>query len=424
MRKIVLSSVIIVSLIIVSCSDKKNTALQAIQEENKMPKAIEFTLEGIYNKSDHKIPNLKSLEGKIVILDFWAIWCGPCVAAFPRYNKLSAKYKDKGVQFIGITDDPKEKLSNFFEKVEIDFWVGRDDDKQDFKNYEIIFRPTMIIINRDGKIAYRGSSVTEAMIEEVLATNTIATPEKDECLREFKYGGFYPGADPMYTGVFDFMNTKENDIKVPKSITQYIIRPSLNKKSIGYAYGVNKSGYVGITYDGHKLINLFQYMNNLSSPIWVKNKTTDTISYDIIYYKKSEKNLTREENLKEAYKKIEKDLLDGLSMELKTVKSIQEVNKLIIEKKNDDIIKPEDIEDGAQKAYTPMRYIVTQLENKTGEYFIIDTSLQDMLVYNKGMNYKTLKTAEVSDILDFLSKKGINTIKKKESIETFEITNK
>ncbi|WP_217491872.1 hypothetical protein [Aquimarina megaterium] len=165
------------------------------------------------------------------------------------------------------------------------------------------------------------------------------------------------------------------------------------------------------------LTNLFQYMHNLSSPIWVKNKTNDTISYDIIYYKKGE-------HLKEAYKKIEKDLLDGLSMELKTIKSMQEVNKLIIEEKNEDVIKPESIEEGTRMLYTPVKHIVTQLENKTGEYFNIDTPLQDMLVYNKGMDYKTLQTAEVSDILEFLQKKGVNAIKKKESIETFEITNK
>jgi thiol-disulfide isomerase/thioredoxin len=164
-------------------------------------KAPELTLEGIYNRENSKIPTIESLKGKIVILDFWATWCTPCVAAFPENNKLSTEYKNKNVQFIAITDDPKEKLENFLGKMKIDFWVGRDDDKNDFKNYKVNGRPQMYIINKEGTIVYQGNKVTPEIIEEVIATNTVNPQKKEEYLKVITNGGFSPGEDPLYNAV-------------------------------------------------------------------------------------------------------------------------------------------------------------------------------------------------------------------------------
>jgi thiol-disulfide isomerase/thioredoxin len=53
---------------------------------------------------------MKDLKGKVVVVDFWATWCGPCIAEMPNMKKLYAEYKDKGVEFIGVSlDAPKEE---------------------------------------------------------------------------------------------------------------------------------------------------------------------------------------------------------------------------------------------------------------------------------------------------------------------------
>src|SRR5436190_1317967 len=54
--------------------------------------------------------DLNALKGKVVLIDFWATWCGPCVAAIPHVEELYEKYKDKGLVVIGHTDGSSQNL--------------------------------------------------------------------------------------------------------------------------------------------------------------------------------------------------------------------------------------------------------------------------------------------------------------------------
>ncbi|WP_339735279.1 TlpA disulfide reductase family protein [uncultured Gimesia sp.] len=79
--------------------------------------------------------SMKNLRGKIVVVEFWATWCGPCVGEIPELKRLYAKYHDQGVEFIGVSHDVPEneggleKLKSFVDKEQIpwpQYYLGRD----------------------------------------------------------------------------------------------------------------------------------------------------------------------------------------------------------------------------------------------------------------------------------------------------------
>ena len=93
-----------------------------ISEMIGMPFALEFT-----DAIKGSPVSIEGLKGKVVVIDFWASWCGPCVAEMPNMKRLYAEYKDKGVEFIGVSlDQPKERggldsLKSFVAKNQIEW---------------------------------------------------------------------------------------------------------------------------------------------------------------------------------------------------------------------------------------------------------------------------------------------------------------
>ncbi len=100
-----------------------------------------------------KIHQLSDYKGKVVVLNFWASWCGPCIQEMPALSELQKNYADKGLKVISIAvDDQKETLLDVKTKVNIDFPVLLDS-KSEIKNkYKISGFPETFIINREGKL--------------------------------------------------------------------------------------------------------------------------------------------------------------------------------------------------------------------------------------------------------------------------------
>ena len=112
-----------------------------------------------------------SLKGKVVVLEFWATWCSPCVASLPHLNQLVESLDPTKFQFISIDDEDLKAVQTFLTKKKMSGWVGVDTAGGVFAWYGVKSRPTTIIIDGNGKIV----AVTE--IDSVSAADLQAVAE-------------------------------------------------------------------------------------------------------------------------------------------------------------------------------------------------------------------------------------------------------
>ena len=108
---------------------------------------------------DGKPISLQDYRGKVVLLDFWAVWCGPCVGEMPNVKKVYETHKDKGFDIIGISlDTDEERLRNYLKENDIPWqqiYSGKGWDSPLAKQYHIRGIPAPWLIARDGTLISR-----------------------------------------------------------------------------------------------------------------------------------------------------------------------------------------------------------------------------------------------------------------------------
>lgn len=108
--------------------------------------------------------SLDKYDGKVVVLDFWASWCGPCRRSFPWLNEMHGKYEDQGLVIIGVNLDANfEDASEFLEDYPASFEIFFDTDAVLATEYGVEAMPSSFVIGRDGelKASHRGFKVKQ-----------------------------------------------------------------------------------------------------------------------------------------------------------------------------------------------------------------------------------------------------------------------
>jgi thiol-disulfide isomerase/thioredoxin len=115
-----------------------------LKQGDKLPDLASFQLEG-------KLP--QELKGQVILLDFWASWCGPCKTSFPVMEELYKKYASQGLTIVAVSvDEKQENMQRFLKSTKVTFTTVRDAHHKLVAAADIKALPTSFLIDRSGKI--------------------------------------------------------------------------------------------------------------------------------------------------------------------------------------------------------------------------------------------------------------------------------
>ncbi len=98
-------------------------------------------------------PTLEQHRGKVVVIDFWASWCGPCRQSFPWLNSIAQKYRDKGLVVLGINvDRERSDADRFLKEVPANFPVVYDPAGSLAAKYQVAGMPSTFILDPEGHV--------------------------------------------------------------------------------------------------------------------------------------------------------------------------------------------------------------------------------------------------------------------------------
>jgi len=114
-----------------------------------------------------------STRGKVVLVDFWASWCGPCKKSFPSLEALHQRYKAKGLVVVGVSvDEDPAAMVRFLKQHAVSFPTVRDKNQKFVQTAKIAAMPTSLLVDRRGTIrfvnsGFKGSESEAAMRQQI-----------------------------------------------------------------------------------------------------------------------------------------------------------------------------------------------------------------------------------------------------------------
>jgi len=163
MRKtvVVIFAIFILPFLLISCSANSTEASKNVAASSK---AAPFTLSAIGGES----VSLSDFSGKAVLLEFTTTWCPYCITIIPDIKQIYADYKDQ-LEVVAIyVKESKKNVAELVEKYKLPYTVLLDSNGDVASEYKLLGVPTIIIVDKDGAIRYKGHKIDEGIIKKVV----------------------------------------------------------------------------------------------------------------------------------------------------------------------------------------------------------------------------------------------------------------
>ena len=150
-QRTALAAVLGLSLLGTACSNAPTSAKAAVKPDKDRKTAPDFNLKD----SNGNAVKLSDYKGKVVVLDFWATWCGPCKIEIPWFIEFEQAYKDKGFAVLGVSLDEEgwNAVKPYIQERKINYRVMLGNDQVSTLYGGLDSLPTTFLIDREGKIA-------------------------------------------------------------------------------------------------------------------------------------------------------------------------------------------------------------------------------------------------------------------------------
>jgi cytochrome c biogenesis protein CcmG/thiol:disulfide interchange protein DsbE len=147
----VIAGLVLLGLFLLAGCKTEVAKRKEIKPDGSRKSAPEFTLKDVNGSA----VNLSDYKGKVVLLNFWATWCGPCKIEIPWFIDFEQKYKDRGFAVLGVAMDDEgwEIVKPYIDKSKINYRIVVGNDSVATMYGGIDSLPTTFVLDRDGKIA-------------------------------------------------------------------------------------------------------------------------------------------------------------------------------------------------------------------------------------------------------------------------------
>jgi peroxiredoxin len=116
-----------------------------------------------------KLGKLSSMRGKVVVIDFFATWCGPCIDAMPHVDELYKRLGKKGLVVFGVSNESADIVAHAAARFHVSYPLASDDGEAISSSYQVFALPTMVVVDRKGIVKEVAISDTDAVDSAVAA---------------------------------------------------------------------------------------------------------------------------------------------------------------------------------------------------------------------------------------------------------------